>query len=248
MIALRSQKVLIWWSVLFGLIYFAALAFCLHLLPTPSAQQSPAEIAQYYGEHSLLVRMGAALAALTGAFMMPWVVVLTTQLYRHEKLRDKADFPVWTVMAAANGALATVIIVIPTNFLGTAAYAPDRASDVTTALHELGILMWLSGDQWAIFFALSVAVVCLIPNSVKHSPFPRWYGYMAIIVAVGSSPSVVIYLTRTGPFAWNGLLGYWVPMMVFVFWFPAGMVLLYKAINAQMRELASVPPKVLSNV
>lgn len=221
MISLRSQKILIWWGVLFGVMYFVAIAFCLHLLPTPSAQWSPTEIAQYYQGHSFRVRLGAAVAALTSGFLLPFVIVIIAQMYRHERLRDLSGFPVWTTLAGLAGALCTVIIAIPTNFLGAAAYSPERPPDITTAMHELGILSWLSGDQWAIFFPSAVAVACLIPNAVPNSPFRRWFGYLGIICALGGEPAVMSFLTRTGPFSWTGLLAYWIPMGVFVVWFPS---------------------------
>lgn len=237
MSSLRAQKILIWWALGFTVVYFIAMAFCLHLLPTPPATWTAAQVARYYQEHSLAVRVGAMLSAWTSAFFVPWAVVLLIQMWRHEKLREPDGVPVWTILAGFAGAIASVMIVMPPDILGAAAYAPDRAADVTAALHQFGILTWISGDQYANLLAIPIAIVCLMPNSVPHSPFPRWLGYLSILLAVGSEPAVFPFLTRTGPFAWNGVLGYWIPVLVFVVWFPPVCVLMYKSINAQMREL-----------
>jgi hypothetical protein len=90
MFSLRSQKVLIWWTIVFAAIYGLALRFLLHMMPPPTAKWSSAQIAQFYAEHTTEIKWGATIASWTSASFTPLVIVVGIQLYRHERGR-----PVW---------------------------------------------------------------------------------------------------------------------------------------------------------
>lgn len=230
--SLRAQKVLIWWTWVWGAIFFLDLRFLLHMLPPPTARWSAAEIARFYLEHGGEIRLGATIAGLTSGCMLPIVIVIGLQIYRHE--RGKA--PVWTILGVAGGALMTVTFILPPIFFGAAAFNPERSADVIAMMHQLGVLTFVTTDQFYVFLWVAIVVTSLTPNSVPHSPFPRWFGYFTAWMVLLSEVSAVAFLTRVGPFAWNGLLAFWVPLMLFAAWMPPFTVLLIKAINAQMDD------------
>ncbi len=43
----------------------------------------------------------------------------------------------------------------------------------------------------------------------------------------------VAFLTRSGPFAWNGLLAFWLPVVTFFGWIVVAATMLFRAIAAQ---------------
>ena len=49
--------------------------------------------------------------------------------------------------------------------------------------------------------------------------FPSWVGYTNFWVGLGLIPATLIPFFHTGPLAWNGLLGFYVPASVFVIWY-----------------------------
>src|SRR5439155_20192408 len=199
--SLRSQKVFIWWSLIMTVFYFIALRFLLHMLPPPTARWSAGEIARFYVEHSGEIKVGAVVASFTGGCFVPIVIVIVVQMHRHEQGR----VPVWTILGCVGGALMTIFLALPPLFFGVAAFTPDRSADVTAIMHELGLLTLITTDQFYIFLWVAIVVTCLTPNSVVHSPFPRWFGYFSAWTALMFSTAPIAFLTRSGPFAWNGL-------------------------------------------
>jgi hypothetical protein len=227
----RGQKILVWWAVIFTAIYGVALRFLLHMMPPPSATWSPERVAQFYVEHGAEIKVGATIASWTSAFMLPLAIVIAIQMSRHEK-----GTPVWSISAGASGAMMSIFLVLPPLFWGVAAFTPTRAPEITTTMHELALLTLVTTDQFYIFMWVGVVVICLTPDRVIHSPFPRWFGYFTAWTALMFEVGAVAFLTRTGPFAWNGLLVFWSPLTLFGAWIAVTAVLLLKAINKQAAD------------
>jgi hypothetical protein len=55
---------------------------------------------------------------------------------------------------------------------------------------------------------------------------PRWVGFMNLWVAVLFIPGGFLTFFKTGPFAWNGVFVYWIPLVVFLGWYLVMVVLL----------------------
>jgi hypothetical protein len=233
--SLRTQKVLIWWSIVMVVVYGVVLMFNLHMLPPPSAHWSAIQIKQFYVDHSTEIKVGAAILSWTAACLIPLSVVIAVQMSRHER----GGPPVWSILSCVGGVMMTIFFVLPPIFFGVAAFTPSRPADVTAVLHELGVMTLVSTDQFFVFMWVSLVVICLVPNSVVHSPFPRWFGYYNAWTALVFEFGAVVYLFRTGPFAWNGLLAFWTPLISFFVWVLIVTVLLTRAINAQMSEESS---------
>jgi hypothetical protein len=75
-----------------------------------------------------------------------------------------------------------------------------------------------------------------LTRAVVHSPFPRWFGYFTAWTALMFEAGAIAFLTRTGPFAWNGLLVFWSPVLLFGAWMVVMIVLLFRALARQISE------------
>ena len=127
----------------------------------------------------------------------------------------------------------TMFLVIPPLIWGTAAFSPDRPEELTLALHEFGNLMLTTTDQYFIFNMVPIAWLALSRRDHPVNPFPRWYGYFVIWVALMFEVGAFAFLPRTGPFAWNGLLVFWFPFCLFGLWMTVTLVIMLKAITRQ---------------
>jgi hypothetical protein len=224
----RSQRIVLWWAIGLAGIYGAAFVFLLHMVPFPHATWSAQHIADWYSEHHTSIRVGAVIAGLTSAFMLPLSVVIAIQMSRLEKGK-----PIWSILTVAGGSIMSIFLVLPPLFWGVAAYTPTRSPEVTALMHELGCLTMTTTDQYYIFMWVAVVVICVTPTQVKHSPFPRWFGYLSAWIALMFEAGAFAFLPRTGPFAWNGLLVFWSPLTLFSLWIAVQCPLLFKAIRAQ---------------
>jgi hypothetical protein len=207
----------------------AALTPCHALMLTPDERVTGAkEIARFYVRNSSEIKIGATICGWTSGFMVPIAVVVAVQIVRHEKGK-----PVWAALALAGGTLMSIPLVLPPIFWGVAAFAPTRAPEITAIMHELAMLTFVTTDQYYIFMWVAIAVIALIPNTVVHTPFPRWFGYYTAWTALMFEAGAIAFVTRSGPFAWNGLLAFWSPVVTFFAWMIVMAVLLFKAIALQ---------------
>jgi hypothetical protein len=226
----RSQRILVWWALLGTVVYGCCMFFLWHMLPPPSPQWPAERIAQFYQEHSTQVRVGAMIAGWLSGFFLALAVVIAVQMRRIERR------PVWAMMALAAGALTTVYLTLPPLFWGVAAFTPTRNPEITATFHEFGVLSVITTDQYFVFLWVAIVVVCLTPTKVVASPFPRWFGYFSAWCALIFECGAVAFLPRSGPFAWNGLLAFWLPFSVFGVWMIVVSVLLLRALRQQSDE------------
>jgi hypothetical protein len=52
-------------------------------------------------------------------------------------------------------------------------------------------------------------------------------------MALGFLPAGLMTYFKTGPFAWNGILAFWLPLVAFAIWFNVMFIALQKAIKEQ---------------
>jgi hypothetical protein len=226
--SIRAQRILVWWAVAFILIYGLSYGFLIQLLPLPSATLGASEVAAFYRENSLQIRLGAMICGWVGAFMVPLAVVIGVQMARLEK-----GVPVWSILEICGGCLMSLFLVLPPIFWGVAAFTPDRPQEITLLMHELANLVLVTTDQFFIFQNVAIGYVSLTHGADRRSPFPRWMGYFTIWAAFMFEAGALGFLPRTGPFAWNGLFVYWTPLVVFGAWFFIMAYMLLRALHRQ---------------
>jgi hypothetical protein len=220
----------LWWACITAVIYGAAFLFLMHMVPPPRPTLSSNEIAAFYTEHHDSIRIGAVIASWTSAFMLPLAMVIAAQMRRQEEGR------IWTYMTITGGAMMSIFLVLPPLFWGVAAYTPTRSPEVTSLMHELGVLTLTTTDQFYIFMWVAIVVVCFIPTTVRHSPFTRTYGYFTAWSAFMFEAGAFAFLPRTGPFSWRGLLVFWSPLTIFSVWIAVTAFVLGRALKAQRAD------------
>jgi hypothetical protein len=232
----RTQRVLIWWGLSFGIIYGVAFVALLGMVPPPHARLTSVEIAAWYYHHHTKIRLGAMVASWSSAFLVPISVVVAAQIRRQEKPPY-----LWTMMSVVGGGLMSIFLVLPPLFWGVAAYTPNRAPDVTSLMHELGMLSLTTTDQYYVFPWVAIIVICLLPVAAKHSPFPRWFGYLTAWMLIVDEAGAFAFLTHTGPFAWDGLFVFWIPFGCFPVWLGILAYLLLTNLTRQRLHSAQDP-------
>lgn len=230
----RAQRILLWWGLAWTLVYGLVWWRLLHMMPPPTARLTADEIARFYLENGGEIKIGAMICGWTGGFMVPIAIVVAAQIARLEK-----GFPVWAAAAFAGGTLMSVPLVLPPIFWGTAAFTPTRSPEITAIMHELAMLTFVTTDQYYIFMWVAITAASLFPATARHSPFPRWFGYYTAWTALMFETGAVAFLTRSGPFAWNGLLAFWLPVITFFAWIVVAAAMLFRAISAQEKAAVS---------
>lgn len=233
-VSIKSQRALIWWALGMLIIFMIAFVFLIRLVPLPPATQSASEVAAFYKSNSLNIRIGAVICSWVAAFMVPLALVISLQMRRLE-----SGWPIWSALQFAGGCLMSMFLVFPPMLWGVAAFTPDRPAEITLMLHELANLTLVTTDQYFIFQFVAIAVVSLTAKHDALSPFPRWFGFYTIWTAFMFELGAFGFIPRTGPFAWNGLFVFWIPLTIFFAWLITTSVMMFRALK---RQAAVVDP------
>jgi hypothetical protein len=112
-----------------------------------------------------------------------------------------------------------------------ASFRPERDPQLTQTLNDLAWIPFIMVFPPVMIQALSIAVAIL--NKPDQDVFPRWLAYFNVWCAVLFLPAVLIPFFKRGPFAWHGLLEFWLAAVVFFGWFAVMTVGLLGAIKRQ---------------
>ena len=180
-------------------------------IPSPSA--SSQEIANFYWDNAVGMRIGTLLMYFAGAAFCIWGAGVTAIVSRTEK-----GIPVLTyaqlIFLGSGGAIGAI------NFTlwSVASFRPGELSpDVVRMLNDIGffLLLW-SGpifSAWLVIVALS-----MFCDESEQAVFPSWMMYMTLLTAFLVLPGAMITFFHEGPFAFDGLFGFYLPVVSFFCW------------------------------
>lgn len=224
----RAQSIILWSSIIAVSLWGFGYIWLMGLFPLPDATLGAQEVASFYAANALKIKIGAMICSWTGAWQVPFAVVLFVQMTRLEK-----GVPVWSILQLATGAMSSLFLVLPPLFWGVAAFSADRAPELTLLMHELANLTFVTTPQFGLFQFSAIAIVILTQRTDVDSAFPRWSGYLTIWTMFAFELGAFGFLTKVGPFSWNGLFVLWVPVCVFSVWFGTMSLLLLRALKRQ---------------
>lgn len=197
------------------------------LLPPTAPALGPVEVAAFYQANSGWLRAGILMTMISTAFTIPWIALLSVHVARAE-----GTTPVLSITQAVAGAVTVVILLFPFVIWSAAAFRPERAPELIQLLSDFGWMMLVMtfGPFFIQFSAIGLAI--LLDKNTRPI-FPRWVGYFNIWVGVLAIPGALLTFFKTGPFAWNGLLAFWMPVSVFFAWYFVMFFVLLKVIGEQ---------------
>jgi hypothetical protein len=175
---------------------------------------------------------------VAAALYLPWTVTFSALIRRME---GESTFLSQTQLLG--GLASSMFFVLPALVWQVAAFRPDRSPDLTLLLNDAGWILTVTPVPPFLVQWVPLAVAILID---KNNPalFPRWLGYLTLWCQVVYLPGAAAYFFKTGPFAWNGLFAFWVPLSTFVAWELLMMGMTLKVIAA--KAVSRAAPRVLS--
>lgn len=210
----RNQVLCAWSGILAPLVMFIGLWPMAGFVPPLHPTASAADIAAIYQQHANGIRLGMILILLAGAMTTPFVAAITAQMRRIENSRT----PVLSYAQLSAGTAGALLFIIPAMIFTAAAYRPDRSPEITQTLNDFGWLCFVMPFTLALVQNLVIGLAIISDHNVRPV-FPRWIGFFNFWIALLFIPGGLITFFKTGPFAWNGLLAFWVPACVFGPWF-----------------------------
>lgn len=199
-----------------------------HNLPAPP---SPALDAAGLSRHILGnlgdLRLGWVVALVIMALYMPWSAQISTQMARIEKHSRTL-----TYLQLIGGALTVFVVSFGILCFAVAAFRPERDPELMQMLTDLG---WLSFElQWALTTMQMVAMALVGLADRRETPlFPRWACFLSIWCGLSFAPASLTEYLKTGPFAWDGLLSYYIPWAAWLVW--CGVISMYMVRDVRRR-------------
>ncbi|HWF53112.1 MAG TPA: hypothetical protein VG223_00730 [Solirubrobacteraceae bacterium] len=225
----QSQTVCLWAGLSSIVLFFIGYWFMAGLVPPPSPNATAHAIQRFWNHDVTLTRSGLVVTMFAGTLTAPWVAVIAVQMKRIEGEHSPYT---WTQLGL--GMLGVLLFILPAIVMQAILFRPQRDPNLLLLLDDMAWLPFIG-----LFMPASVQSIALglaIFQDKEQKVFPRWLGYFNIWIALLFLPDVLIYSFKTGPFAWNGIFGFWLPLSTFGVWFVVMFPYLRKAIRAQAAE------------
>lgn len=227
----------VWSTAGFFLVWLVGYAGFAHWIPPISPHLTAQETAVVYSEHNVSIRIGMLLMTLGSVLYLPWTVLLA-QIIR--QIEPGTRMLSWTQLLA--GVVAALTFMLPAYVWAALAFRADRDPQVVQTMSDLGWLMFITPIGPFILQYATLAVAIFIDK--REAPaFPRWIAYLQIWISLSFLPAMCAFFFKSGPFAWNGLMVWWIPLATFSAWFGILIVMVAKAVRrgyADNREHAGV--------
>lgn len=220
-----------WSAPLFVALLFGGLLLA-GWVPPPSPSLSADQVAAMYAEHTDLKRLAFILLFLGGGLTAPFVVAI------HHRLRRIPGAEPLAVLQLMGGTLGVLAVSGPAIVFMVAAYRPERAPQITQALHELAFIPFIGNLVPFAIQAAAIGMAALLqdpgPSQETGVQLPRWVGFYNLWTVSLTLPGLLLIFFRTGAFAWNGILVFWVVATVFGGWF----LVMFTILRGRLREEA----------
>lgn len=181
------------------------------LLPPPSPSAAAAEIYGRYQSDIHLFRAGLLLMMVAACLIVPWVAAISVYLKRIEGRYSPMAYTQLSL-----GALGVLLVVFPALLLQAAAFRPDRVAEDILLVSDIAWLTFVGAFPLPLFQNIAIAVAIL--GYPGQTELPRWLGYFNLWVALMFVPAGFVFFFKGGPFAWDGIVGFWVGITVFGLW------------------------------
>lgn len=214
--------------VVIWVVSFIALA---RFIPPPPPQSGEEEILRMFTDHAVMIRLGLMLTMFASALLVPWAAVIAVQMSRIEGER-----PVLAITQVAQASLLSLEFIVPIMVWQTAAYRPSpERIRLVYMLNDMGWLMFVGVISSAVMQCLCLGIAILMDKRDRPI-FPRWSGYLSLWTALLLAPAGVVPLFKSGPFAWNGVLSFWLVLSAFCIWVGVTSWLLIAAIKREAHQ------------
>jgi hypothetical protein len=227
---LRHQLFGAWCAPMFSVLTAVGWLGFAHFYDPAAASLSPAATADFFREHRDGILLGGSLFIVAVCPLALWTAQLGLQLREIE-----GASPLMAIGQVLAGVSIVVIIVIDASLWMGAAYRPGADGQIVQALNDAAWLGFLIAWPVLSMQMLCTAVVALHDRS-DEPLFPRWLSWASIVGAVVLVTAGGPAFTHTGPFAFDGLLGMYLPVAIWGAWLDVHAWYIRKAVRRRQLE------------
>jgi len=208
-------------AVLFGISFVVVAGF----LPPVLESASAADVAAFYDANRTTIRVGLIGAMFASALLLPFFAVVSAEMRKIEGRN-----PLLAPIQYGGAVVLTTFFQIICLLWLLASFRPETSPEIIRAFNDYGWLVWTM-----LIPTYSLQFVCMaIAGFIDRRPhpiWPRWAAYLNIWVAVIGAGGVLAVYFKSGPFSWNGIIGIWLPLALFLIGMTVNMWLLHRRVT-----------------
>lgn len=223
----RNQLLITHSAVLMALVIFFGSFVLTGWLPPPSPMLTPDEVAKIFTPDNVLLRIGVLLMCLVSPLYVAFTAVIATQLKRIEGPHHVMANLQYVVSAAG-----LCLFLVPGFIWLAISYRHGINPELIMVLNDLAWFMFLAGASPTIVQWSAIGFAVLSDKSADPI-YPRWFGFLNFWLAFGAVSGQIIPFVKSGPFAYNGLFGFWAVAAVFFIWVSVTYWYTLKAVKKQ---------------
>lgn len=232
---LLMQRLCIFSGIAWAVLFFAALIMSGQFPPPSPLQTGPELLAQIQGSW-FMSRASVPIGILGAGLAIPFNALIAGHIARIEA-QDRA-MPLLAITSFGGG-MANVIAFFLVFFPFAALfYRPDANPDAARMVHDFVWLIIVMA-----FSAPALQMVCIalagFRDKSTNPVFPRWYAFFSLWIAFGTCTGCIAIYFVEGPFAWNGIISFWIPALAFCIWMVSLCVMFFRHIGAGAANRAS---------
>jgi hypothetical protein len=189
------------------------LIICAGFVPPPSPSATGEQIRDMFMAHQFGIITGGVLMAIgAGGPFLAFICTISAVIRRTE-----SGLPIFTYVQMLGGAFAAMVTLVSAMMWVTLGFRPDRDPGMMLMFNDFAWLFVLSTFSFGVIQNLAIAFAILGDDS-PTPVFQRWVAYFNFWVAFLILPAGAIPFFKGGPFSWDGIISFWLVLIVFAVW------------------------------
>jgi hypothetical protein len=204
----KRELWLMWYAtVAFYSLYAVVFFLFTHIQPPGQPWYSPDQVAEWFTDHRTGLLVGLGLIFALGGASAVSIALITYSIRRMSVSRAFAHS--YLILYAVSAVPGFMFVCVA---LTAGAMRPEWDPQLQRWLYDLGFLSF-SGTMGVFLIGSLIWMTAILLD--KNRVFPKWFGYLNLcnaLTEVVVSPS---WIFQRGVFAWNGLIAWWIDVVVF---------------------------------
>jgi len=198
--------------------------------PLLSPSETAAQIAAFFRANTVNLRIGMVIVMWGAATFIPFTATIADFV---AKIEGRSG-PLSKTFLLAGYANAMLTFYPPLLWIANTFRAAERPDDMIYMLSDVAYLQFIGGLALIMPMFIVIAIVALADKSPRPV-FPRWSAYASVMTFLLFLPDQMLFFFKSGPFAWNGLFAFWIPLSVFCGWFFMMVYLIIRHVSNETR-------------
>lgn len=230
----RIQLLSVWCIPAFIVIYLFGFIGLSGFVPPPSPTLSATDIAAIFEQNRTGIRAGQLICMVfAGLLYIPFTVLISVHMAHVE-----GRYPLLAGMQLVGNSILCVFFILCSLMWSAVAFRPELDPQTVRLVNDATWLFFVMMYPTYVV-ALVAMALCGFIDKRAQPIYPRWFCFFTLWVAFAGIGGGFATFFKTGPFAWDGLFGFWTPVAMYLVWLLVLFPLLLKLVKRAALEAVS---------